>query len=62
MLSDHRLLAKTSKEQMSKISTGRKLIEGLDGRSRPARRYRDLCKALVADLGARAFRHRDDAV
>ena len=51
MLSDHRLLARTSKEQMSKISTGRKMVRGLDGRSSEARRYRDLCKALVADLG-----------
>lgn len=35
----------------SAVTNGRRLIEGLDARSAPARRYRDLQSAMAADLG-----------
>lgn len=37
----------------SAIANGSRLLEGLDGRSAPARRYRDMIAALASDLGGR---------
>lgn len=35
----------------SRVTNGRKLVAGLDGRSAEARRYKDLCLSLAGDLG-----------
>jgi hypothetical protein len=35
----------------SSVSNGKTLLPGIDGRSPAARRYKDICAALVADSG-----------
>ena len=35
----------------SSVSNGKTLLPGIDGRSPTARRYKDICAALVADSG-----------
>jgi hypothetical protein len=46
-----RLLPPRSRRKMSRLSTGRKMIYGLDGRTSEARRFHDLCSSLAGDLG-----------
>lgn len=38
-------------KQRSKISNGHRVLEGIDQRLGPARRYRDLCTDIAIDLG-----------
>ena len=47
-------IAERSPTVRSRVTDGRKLVAGLDGRSGPARRYRDLCMSLADDLGGAA--------
>jgi hypothetical protein len=35
----------------SRVSNGKDLLPGVDGRSPLARRYRDICAALISDMG-----------
>jgi hypothetical protein len=37
--------------QRSAVANGSRLLDGLDGRSAPARRYRDIAVAIATDLG-----------
>jgi hypothetical protein len=37
--------------QRSAVANGSRLLDGLDGRSAPARRYRDVAIAIAVDLG-----------
>ena len=37
-----------------KVTTGTKLVMGLDGRTSDARRFRDLCAGLIEEAGPRA--------
>jgi hypothetical protein len=46
-----KLLPARSRRKMSRLSTGRKMVAGLDGRTSEARRFHDLCSALARDLG-----------
>lgn len=45
------MLASVSPRQRARVSNRSRWLEGLDGRSREQRRFRDLCRALAADLG-----------
>ena len=38
----------------SRVTNGSQLLAGIDGRTAPARRYRDLCQSLADDLGGAA--------
>lgn len=50
-MAKHSFSAKVSRNNRSRVSNGRRWLEGLDGNSREARRWRDLCRSLTADLG-----------
>jgi hypothetical protein len=41
----------TRSAQRSAIANGSRLLDGLDARSAPARRYRDLANAIAQDIG-----------
>ena len=42
---------RTKPEAASRVSNGRVMLAGVDGRSMRARRYRDLCRAIFIDQG-----------
>jgi hypothetical protein len=48
---DRRPLVAPSVTNRSRITNGSRLLQGIDGRSSEARRYRDLVQAFGADLG-----------
>src|SRR5262245_11726696 len=50
MTQDRRMNVR-AKKAMSRVTTGKDLLPGVDGRSPLARRYRDLLAALVNDQG-----------
>lgn len=47
-------ITERSRTLRSRITNGSQLLAGIDGRSAPARRYRDLCLSLADDLGGAA--------
>jgi hypothetical protein len=51
MAKDHPVFAARSKSNRSRVSNGKDLLPGVDGRSPMARRYRDICAALITDMG-----------
>jgi hypothetical protein len=51
MSSEHPAIAVRSPTNRSRISNGRALLEGIDGRSALARRYRDVVAAVAQDQG-----------
>ncbi len=54
MADDCSTVADASPVARSRVTNGKRLLEGVDGRSAPARRYRDLIAAFTADLGGEA--------
>jgi hypothetical protein len=48
---DRTSLASSSLTNRSKITNGTRLLEGMDKRSAPGRRFRDLCADYAAPLG-----------
>ena len=48
---DHAAVDPGSKKNRSRITNGTAILEGIDGRSAPARRFRDVLSAIVSDLG-----------
>ena len=52
--SDIGLNTMTSPTSRSRVTNGRELLPNVDGRSRSARRYRDIVSALVAERGGEA--------
>jgi hypothetical protein len=44
-------IAERSRTLRSRVTNGKDLLVGVDGRRAPARRYRDLCLSLAEDLG-----------
>jgi hypothetical protein len=52
--SQHSLAARSPRARHSRVTNGKKLVAGLDGRSAEARRYRDVAVALGDDLGGAA--------
>jgi hypothetical protein len=48
---DHAAVPRPSTTNRSRITNGSAILEGIDGRSAPARRFRDVLAAIVADLG-----------
>lgn len=51
LMCDRSHLAKPPSKTRSRISNGSAVLEGVDGRSAPARRYRDVLAELISDLG-----------
>ena len=51
MARPRRPLERPKAQALTKTGTGRTLLEGVDGRSWGARRYRELCADHVAHLG-----------
>ncbi|MCK1450102.1 hypothetical protein IVB36_04060 [Bradyrhizobium sp. 35] len=48
---DRSHLEKPPSKTRSRISNGSAVLEGVDGRSAPARRYRDVLAELISDIG-----------
>jgi hypothetical protein len=48
---DHAAVPRISTTNRSRITNGSAILEGIDGRSAPARRFRDVLAAIVSDLG-----------
>ena len=56
-------IAELPTRQRSKMTNGSQLLPGINGRSAPARRYRDLCTAFANDLGGESvLREADKAL
>jgi hypothetical protein len=51
MTHKHIALAKRSRTNRSRVSNGRAILEGVDGRSPLARRYTDIVAAIASDQG-----------
>ncbi len=51
MAKDRLSIATRAAATRSKVSNGKDLLPGIDGRSAEARRYRDISSALIADMG-----------
>jgi hypothetical protein len=54
MAADHLTTTVRSPTNRSRITNGRRLLPGVDGRSAPARRYQDIVASLVSDAGGNA--------
>jgi hypothetical protein len=48
---DHAAVPRVSTTNRSRITNGSAILEGIDGRSAPARRFRDVLAEIVNDLG-----------
>jgi hypothetical protein len=48
-------LAERKPTARSRVTNGRDLLPGIDGRSPVARRYRDICASLASDMGGAAM-------
>src|SRR3954447_14767503 len=48
---DRSHLEKPPSKSRSRISNGSAMLAGIDGRSAPARRYRDILGELISDMG-----------
>jgi hypothetical protein len=53
-MTDTHANAERSRTIRSRITNGTDMLAGIDARSAPARRYRDLCQSLADDLGGAA--------
>jgi len=51
MTTDSNAITTMSPKARSRISNGSAILDGIDGRSREARRFRDVLAEIVADLG-----------
>ncbi|MGB3864519.1 MAG: hypothetical protein WBA29_02680 [Xanthobacteraceae bacterium] len=48
---DRHTAARCSANNRSAVSNGSRLLDGIDGRSAQARRFRDLCRSYEAEIG-----------
>lgn len=51
---DRAVIFAPSLTNRSRVTNGTRLLEGIDGRSAEARRYRDLCQSFADDCGGAA--------
>lgn len=49
-----RIAATVSANNRSRVSNGRVWLEGVTGKSKESRRWRDLCRSLHAEIGGKA--------
>jgi hypothetical protein len=47
----YRALSQRKPTARSRVSNGKEILAGVDGRTHLARRYADICAAVVADMG-----------